>query len=62
MNTTQLITQWSMSGARRDADGRFRVIAKKQATPESKPPAGSFLMKRSDGSWQPLGNEEKKER
>jgi hypothetical protein len=60
MNTTELIAQWSMSGARRDADGRFRVIAEKQATPEPKPPAGSFLMKGADGSWQPLRKEAKK--
>jgi hypothetical protein len=46
MNMTALIAQWSMSGARRDADGRFRVIA----------------MRGADGSWQPLRKEEKKKR
>jgi hypothetical protein len=59
MNTTKLIAQWTMSGARRDADGRFRVIAKKEATPEPKPAAGSFLFRGADGSWQPLKKEEK---
>jgi hypothetical protein len=60
MNTTELIAQWTMSGARRDADGRFRVLGEKRAKPEPKPPAGSFLMRGADGSWQPLRREEKK--
>ena len=60
MNTTDLIAQWTMSGARRDADGRFRVIAEKQARTDQKPPAGSFQIKGADGSWQPLRKDEKK--
>jgi len=62
MNTTKLIAQWSMSGARRDVDGRFRatddigaVIAGDQPTPEPTAAASSFLLKRADeDSWQPL--------
>ena len=60
MNTTKLIAQWTMSGARRDVDGRFRVIANKQATPEPTAASRSFLTKGADeDSWQPLEEEEK---
>jgi hypothetical protein len=63
MNTTKLISHWSMSGALHDDDGRFRVIddigavIEDTSTPEPAPPAGSsFLIKGSDEeSWQPLG-------
>lgn len=62
MNTTKLIAQWTMSGARRDVDGRFRatdvigaVIADNQPTPEPTAAASSFLIKGADeDSWQPL--------
>ena len=62
MNTTKLIAQWTMSGARRDVDGRFRatddigaVIADNQPTPEHTAAARSFLIKGADeDSWQPL--------
>jgi len=62
MNTTKLIAQWTMSGARRDVDGRFRatddigaVIADNQPTPEHTAAASSFLIKGADeDSWQPL--------
>ena len=61
MNTTKLIAQWTMSGARRDVGGRFRatddigaVIADNQPTPEPRAAASSFLIKGADvDSWQP---------
>jgi hypothetical protein len=64
MNTTKLIAQWTMSGARCGVDGRFRatadiraVIADNQPTPE--PAARSLLIKGADtDSWQPLEGEE----
>jgi hypothetical protein len=64
MNTTKLISQWSMSGARRDVGGRFRaiddiraMIAGKQPTPAPTAAARSFLIKGSDEEgWQPLGD------
>jgi hypothetical protein len=67
MNTTKLIAQWTMSGARRDVDGRFRatddiraVIADNQPTLEPTAAASSFLIKGADkDSWQPLEEEEK---
>ena len=66
MNTTKLIAQWTMNGARRDVDGRFRatddigaVIADNQPTPEPTAAASSFLIKGADeDSWQPLEDEE----
>jgi hypothetical protein len=62
MNTTKLIVHWTMSGARRDVDGRFRatddigaVIADKKSTPEPTAAEGSCYIKGADGdSWQPL--------
>jgi len=62
MNTTKLIAHWTMSGAHRDVDGRFRstddigaAIADNQPTPEPTAAASSFLIKGADGdSWQPL--------
>ena len=65
MNTTKLIAQWTMSGARRDVDGRFRatddigaVIADNQPTPETTAAASSFLIKGvGEDCWQPLGGE-----
>ena len=67
MNTTKLITQWTMSGARRDVDGRFRaiadigaLIAANQPAPEPAAAASSFLIKGADGDgWQALEEEEK---
>jgi hypothetical protein len=63
MNTTKLISQWSMSGARRDVGGHFRatddigaVIADNQPTREPTAAASLFLIKGSDEEgWQPLG-------
>jgi hypothetical protein len=63
MNTTRLIGEWSMSGARRDVGGRFRstddilaVIAGNQATPAPTAASSSFLIKGWDEEgWQPLG-------
>jgi hypothetical protein len=63
MNTTKLISQWSMSGARRDVGGRFRatddiaaVIADHRPAPEPIAAASSFLIKGSDeDGWEPLG-------
>jgi hypothetical protein len=63
MNTTKLIGEWSMSGARRDVGGRFRstddilaVIAGNHVTPAPTAASGSFLIKSSDEEgWQPLG-------
>ena len=62
MNTTKLIAQWTMSGAHRDVDGRFRaiddigaVIADNQPTTGPTAAASSFLIKGADeDSWQPL--------
>ena len=62
MNTTKLIAHWTMSGARRDIDGRFRatddisaVIADNQPTPEPTAAASPFFIKGADAdSWQPL--------
>lgn len=67
MNTTKLIAQWTMSGARGDVDRRFRatddigaVIAGKRPTTEPTAAASSFLIKRADQeSWQTLAAEEK---
>ena len=66
MNTTKLIAHWTMNGARREIDDRFRatddiraVIADNQPTPEPTAAASSFLIKGADGdSWQPLEREE----
>jgi hypothetical protein len=62
MNTTKLIAHWTMSGARRDVDGRFRatpdigaVIADNQPTAA----ASSLLIKGADeDGWQPVEEEE----
>jgi hypothetical protein len=62
MNTTKLIAQWTMSGATRDVDGRFRAtddiaaaIADNQATPEPTAAASSFMIKgANEDSWQPV--------
>jgi len=62
MNTTKLITHWTMNGARIDADGRFRAtddigaaIADNQPTPDQEARAGSFLIKGTDGDgWQTI--------
>jgi hypothetical protein len=62
MNTTKLISQWSMSGARHDVGHCFRatddiaaVIADSLPTPEPIA-ATSFLIKGWDeAGWQPLG-------
>ena len=62
MNTTKLIAQWTMNGARRDVGGRFRatddigaVIADSQPTLEPTAAASSFSIKGADeDSWQPL--------
>ena len=62
MNTTKLISHWSMSGARRDLAGRFRatddigaVIAGNQPTPAPSVAASPFLIKGLDEErWQPL--------
>jgi hypothetical protein len=64
MNTTKLISHWSMSGALYDVDGRFRAIDDigvaiegKQPVPEQTAAAkSSFMIKGSDDAgWQPLG-------
>jgi hypothetical protein len=70
MNTTKLIRQWSMTGARHDVGDRFRasddigaVIADNQPALEPTAAASSFLIKGSDGdSWQPLEEEKKNHR
>ncbi len=62
MNTTKLISQWTMSGEGRDVGGRFRatddigaLIADDQPTPEPTAATSSFLIKgANEGSWQPL--------
>jgi hypothetical protein len=62
MNTTKLIAHWTMSGDRRDVDGRFRatddigaVIADNRPAPEPTMAASSFLIRGADdGSWQRL--------
>ena len=70
MNTTKLIAQWTMNGARLDVDGRFRsaddigaVFADNRPTPEPTTAAGSFLIKGAGGDgWQPLEEERKNHR
>ena len=70
MNTTKLIAQWTMNGARLDVDGRFRptddigaVIADNQPTPEPTTATSLFLIKGADGNgWQPLEGERKNHR
>jgi hypothetical protein len=62
MNTTKLIAEWTMSGARRDVYGRFRatadigaLIAVNQPTSEPTAAASSFLIKgANEDSWRPL--------
>lgn len=68
MNTTNLIARWTMSGARRDVDGRFRatddiraLIAGAEPEPEPEPTlsTSSFLIKGADeDSWQSLEDED----
>jgi hypothetical protein len=66
MNTTKLIAYWTMRGARRDVDGRFRAtadigaaIADNQPTPEPTAAASSLLIKGADeDGWQPVEDEE----
>jgi hypothetical protein len=63
MNTTKLITQWSMRGAPHDLGGRFRATDDIRAViADNEPPLGpaaaasSFLIKGSDtDGWRPLG-------
>ena len=66
MNTTKLIAQWTMNGARLDADGRFRPTADSGAVLTDNEPttaARSLLIKGADGDgWQPLEMEEKSHR
>ena len=67
MNTTKLIAHWTMSGARRNANGRFQatddigaVIAANQPTLEPTAAPNAFLIKGADGDiWQPLEEEKK---
>jgi hypothetical protein len=61
MNTTTLIGQWSMDGARRDLAGRFRSVDDIRGIllgEKSQPAAGAaapLLMKRADEeNWRPL--------
>lgn len=74
MNTTNLIAQWTMSGARRDADGRFRAtddiraviagnhrVPEPAPRPEPEPPAlaSSFLIKGAgEDGWRSFEEEE----
>jgi hypothetical protein len=61
MNTTKLISHWTMSGA--DVGGFFRatddsgaVIADSQVTPEPAAATSSFLIRGSDEhGWQQVG-------
>jgi hypothetical protein len=70
MNTTKLISHWTMKGTRRDVDGRFRasddigaVIADSQPMPEPTAAASSFLIKGADeDSWQTLEKTENNNR
>ena len=64
MNTTKLITHWTMSGAHSDLSARFRLTddigaaADNQPTREPTAAATSFLIKGADGGgWQPLEGE-----
>ncbi len=64
MNTTKLISQWSMGGAPYDVDGRLKatdaigaVIAGGEPTSEPPAAASSLFIKGSDeDGWQPLEN------
>ena len=61
MNTTKLISHWTMSGA--EVGGRFRAIddigaaiADNRVAPEPTPATTSFSIRGSDEEgWQPLG-------
>jgi hypothetical protein len=61
MNTTGLIAQWSMSGARRDLSGRFRSVGDLRETLSAlerdpgEPPLDPLLVRRHDeAEWRPL--------
>ena len=61
MNTTGLIAQWSMSGARRDLSGRFRSVGdlREMLSPPERDPIGApidpLLVRRHDeAEWRPL--------
>ena len=67
MNTTKLIAQWTMGGARSMTTVAFErpltfgaVIAENQPAPEPAAAASSFLIKgANEDSWQRLEEEEK---
>lgn len=63
MNTTALIGQWSMDGARRDLAGRFRssidilgaLAGRDDVTEPSAPQASVVLLKQAgEEDWRPL--------
>lgn len=57
MNATELIRQWSMSGACRDVVDRFRSVDDIRGilSARSQTPAAGVLMMRGDeGDWRPL--------
>ena len=62
MNTTELIRQWSMSGAHRDLAGRFRssedirtAIATRASERRRTPERAPVLLKQADeDDWTPL--------
>jgi hypothetical protein len=61
MNTTALIAEWSMCGARRDVGGRFRTTDDIRAllsggvAAEPPPASASLLVKPADeDDWRPL--------
>jgi hypothetical protein len=65
MNTTTLIAEWSMQGARRDIAGRFRAIDDIRALlhrggqAEPLPAPVSVLVKRAgEEDWRPLSTDE----
>ena len=63
MNTTQLIEHWSMRGAGRDIDGRFRatddilkvLAAQNDAVPQAAAPAPLQVRGADEEDWTSLG-------
>ena len=65
MNTTTLIAEWSMRGARRDVAGRFRTLddiralLHREDQPDPLPAPVSVLVKPAgEEDWRPLSTDE----
>jgi len=63
MNTTELIAHWTMEGAERGIDGRFRktddiltIMGAHQDEPEVAAPAALRVRGADEEDWTPLGS------